>query len=133
MKTIEKNDFYELLDGIIECSEKVAKLGKLLRDFVPQFMELIPERAIEGKAVEIKAAKVLEDKKATKKAEPKAEPKDETPAYTFEELRKAFAAKSHAGFTVEVKALIGKYGASRLSDINESDYAAIMKELEVIG
>lgn len=129
---MEKNDFYELLDGIIECSEKVAKLGKLLRDFVPQFMELIPERAIEGKAVEIKAAKVLEDKKATKKAEPKAEPKDETPAYTFEELRKAFAAKSHAGFTVEVKALIGKYGASRLSDINESDYAAIMKELEVI-
>ena len=104
---MEKNDFYELLDGIIECSEKVAKLGRLLRDFVPQFMELIPERAIEGKAVEIKAAKVLEDKKATKKAEPKAEPKDETPAYTFEELRKAFAAKSHAGFTVEVKALIG--------------------------
>ena len=130
---MEKNDFYELLDGIIECSEKVAKLGRLLRDFVPQFMELIPERAIEGKAVEIKAAKVLEDKKATKKAEPKAEPKDETPAYTFEELRKAFAAKSHAGFTVEVKALIGKNGASRLSDINESDYAAIMKELEVIG
>lgn len=130
---MEKNDFYELLDGIIECSEKVAKLGRLLRDFVPQFMELIPERAIEGKAVEIRAAKVLEDKKATKKAEPKAEPKDETPAYTFEELRKAFAAKSHAGFTVEVKALIGKYGASRLSDINESDYAAIMKELEVIG
>ena len=130
---MEKNDFYELLDGIIECSEKVAKLGRLLRDFVPQFMELIPERAIEGKAVEIKAAKVLEDKKATKKVEPKAEPKDETPAYTFEELRKAFAAKSHAGFTVEVKALIGKYGASRLSDINESDYAAIMKELEVIG
>lgn len=130
---MEKNDFYELLDGIIECSEKVAKLGRLLRDFVPQFMELIPERAIEGKAVEVKAAKVLEDKKATKKAEPKAAPKDETPAYTFEELRKAFAAKSHAGFTVEVKALIGKYGASRLSDINESDYAAIMKELEVIG
>ena len=64
---MEKNDFYELLDGIIECSEKVAKLGRLLRDFVPQFMELIPERAIEGKTVEIKAAKVLEDKKATKK------------------------------------------------------------------
>ena len=65
---MEKNDFYELLDGIIECSEKVAKLGRLLRDFVPQFMELIPERPIEGKAVEVKAAKVLEDKKATKKA-----------------------------------------------------------------
>lgn len=130
---MEKNDFYELLDGIIECSEKVAKLGRLLRDFVPQFMELIPERPIEGKAVDAKTAKVLEDKKATKKAEPKAAPKDDTPAYTFEELRKAFAAKSHAGFTVEVKALIGKYGASRLSDINESDYAAIMKELEVIG
>lgn len=128
---MEKNDFYELLDGIIECSEKVAKLGRLLRDFVPQFMKLIPERPIEGMAVEVKVAKVLEDEKATKKAEPKAEPKDDTPAYTFEELRKAFATKNHAGFTVEVKALIGKYGANRLSEINESDYATIMKELEI--
>lgn len=126
---MEKNDFCELLDGIIECSEKVAKLGRLLRDFVPQFMELIPDRPIEGKAVEVKATKVLEDKKATKKAEPK----EEVPAYSFEDVRKAFAAKSHAGFTAEVKALIGKYGASRLSDIKESDYATIMKELEVIG
>jgi hypothetical protein len=133
MKTMEKNDFYELLDGIIECSEKVAKLGRLLRNFVPQFMELIPERPIEGKAVEVKQTKALEDKKATKKAEPNAEPKNETPTYTFEEIRKAFAAKSHAGFTVEVKALIGKYGANRLSDIKEADYAAIMRELEVIG
>lgn len=51
---MEKNDFYKLLDGIIECSEKVAKLGRLLRDFVPQFMKLIPERPIDGMAVEVK-------------------------------------------------------------------------------
>ena len=132
---MEKNEFYELLDGIIDCADKVAKLGRLLKEFVPQFAALLPETPIEVSAVETKATKVLEDKKkTTKKAEPKAEEKkEETPTYSFEDVRKAFAAKSHAGHTAEVKSLITKYGASRLSDIQESDYANLMADLEVIG
>jgi SpoVK/Ycf46/Vps4 family AAA+-type ATPase len=133
---MEKNEFYDLLDGIVECADKVAKLGKLLKEFVPQFVALLPDAPIDVPAIEAKETKVPTDKKkaATKKAEPKVEEiKEETPTYSFEDVRKAFAAKSHAGHTAEVKALITKYGASRLSDIQESDYTNLMADLEVIG
>ena len=29
---MEKNEFNELLDGIVECADKVAKLGRLLKN-----------------------------------------------------------------------------------------------------
>lgn len=132
---MEKNEFNELLDSIVECADKVAKLGRLLKEVLPQLAEQTTEAPTDVPAVEEKETKSSTDKKksTTKKAEPKAEVKEETPAYSFEDVRKAFAAKSHAGHTAEVKALITKYGASRLSDIQESDYANLMADLEVIG
>ena len=133
---MEKNEINELLDSIVECADKVAKLGRLLKEVLPQLAEQTTEAPTDVPAVEAKETKSSTDKKkaTTKKAEPKAEEvKDETPAYSFEDVRKAFAAKSHAGHTAEVKALITKYGASRLSDIQESDYANLMADLEVIG
>lgn len=132
---MEKNEFNELLDGIIECADKVAKLGRLLKEVLPQLAEQTTEAPTDVPAVEEKETKSSTDKKksTTKKAEPKAEVKEETLAHSFEDVRKAFAAKSHAGHTAEVKALITKYGASRLSDIQESDYANLMADLEVIG
>ena len=123
------NEIYELLDGIVDCAEKIAKLGRLVREFVPQFVEVIPQKPVAIEAKETKKTKAIEDN--TKKAAPAK--KEEEPTYTFEDVRKAFSAKSHAGFTTEVKALISKYGAARLSDIKESDYAALMADLEVIG
>lgn len=53
--------------------------------------------------------------------------------YEFTDVRKAFSAKSHEGYTEEVKDLITKYGASKLSDIKKEDYPALMSDLEVIG
>jgi hypothetical protein len=49
------------------------------------------------------------------------------------DVRKAFSAKSHAGYTEQVKALIGKYGAAKLSAVKEEDYPALMADLEKIG
>lgn len=53
--------------------------------------------------------------------------------WTLEEVRMVLADKSRAGHTEEVKALISKYGADRLSDIDPADFAALMAEAEVIG
>ena len=36
-------------------------------------------------------------------------------------------AKSQAGYTAEVRAIVTKYGASRLSDIDPKDFAAVLK------
>ncbi len=52
---------------------------------------------------------------------------------TFEEIQTAFGMKSKDGYTAEVKALITKFGAKKLSEIDPADYPALMKELEAIG
>ena len=41
--------------------------------------------------------------------------------------------KSRMGFKSEVKALVKKYGADKISDLQESQYADILKEAEQIG
>ena len=56
------------------------------------------------------------------------EPKDEP--VTFVQLRSRLSEISRSGKTAEVKELIAKYGASKLSDIAESDYAAVLAEAE---
>lgn len=60
-------------------------------------------------------------------------PEEPEKKYTFAEVRKAFSAKSHAGYTEQVKALIIRFGADKLSAVKEEDYPAIMDELEAIG
>ena len=62
------------------------------------------------------------------------QPPEEPPKLlTFEEIQTAFRMKSRDGYTAEVKALITKFGAKKLSEIDPADYHALMKELEVIG
>ena len=57
------------------------------------------------------------------------EPKEKV---TLEEVRAALAEKSRSGFTAEVKALIKKFGAEKLSDIDESRFAEVLAEAEAI-
>lgn len=52
--------------------------------------------------------------------------------YEFTDVRKACAEKSHEGHTDEVKALITKYGAKKLSEIKKEDYPSLMADLEEI-
>lgn len=65
------------------------------------------------------------------KEQPTPEPEKQT--VTFVQLRSRLSEISRSGHTQEVKELIAKYGAERLSDIAESDYAAVLAEAEVIA
>lgn len=64
--------------------------------------------------------------------EPNAESPPEV-TVTLEEVRAVLAEKSRTGHTAEVRALLQKYGASKLSDIDPERYPALMKEAEVVG
>lgn len=55
------------------------------------------------------------------------------PQITLVEVRKKLADISRAGHTAEVRALIVKYGADRLSAVKEEDYPALMKDAEGIA
>lgn len=50
----------------------------------------------------------------------------------IEKVRAILAAKSQGGKQPEVKALIVKYGANKLTDIDPSHYEALLKEAEVL-
>lgn len=52
------------------------------------------------------------------------------PTATFAQLRSRLSEISRNGKTVEVKKLIAKYGAEKLSDLHESDYAKVLSEAE---
>lgn len=65
------------------------------------------------------------------KKAPKAKT-EKAPEITLENVRGVLADKSRSGHTAEVRAIIQKYGADRLSDIDPKDYPAVLKEAEVL-
>ena len=52
---------------------------------------------------------------------------------TLSDVRAVLAGKSRNGLTSEVKALLKKHGAEKLSGIDKSEYASLMKEAEELG
>ncbi|MGN1049365.1 MAG: NAD-dependent DNA ligase [Selenomonadaceae bacterium] len=51
----------------------------------------------------------------------------------FTTVRAVLAQKAATGFKAEVKALLGKFNAEKLSDIRPEDYEQLMNEAEGIG
>jgi hypothetical protein len=49
---------------------------------------------------------------------------------TLEQVRAVLAEKSHDGFTAEIRTLLEKYGADKLSKINQANYAALLADAE---
>jgi len=58
--------------------------------------------------------------------------KQQTKIVTLEEVRGKLAELSRQGKQPEVKALISKYGASKLTDIEPACYEELLKEAEVL-
>ena len=67
---------------------------------------------------------------AAEKAEVPAAPAKST--LTLEEVRAGLADKSRAGHTAEIRELLKKYGASKLSLVNPKYYEALLREVEVL-
>ena len=83
-----------------------------------------PEKAgRSGKAAAKNTAK--KDAKAAKQ-EPEEKP------LTLEEVRAVLAEKSRSGHTEEVRALLNKHGADKLSEIDPAEYPALLAEAEVL-
>lgn len=57
----------------------------------------------------------------------------ETATITLENVRAVLADKSRLGFTKDIKQIILDLGATKLSEVKESDYAILLKKVEVLG
>jgi hypothetical protein len=69
-------------------------------------------------------------KQQISKSAAKEKPK---PQLKLEDVRAVLAEKSRAGHTAEVRALLKKHGADKLSEIAPAKYEALLQDAEVIG
>ena len=60
------------------------------------------------------------------------EVKPEAPPVTLEEVRAVLAEKSHEGKATEVKALLEKYGAQKLSSVDSAQFGALLADAEAL-
>ena len=115
------------LDELIRCGEAMIKVGESLKEMFSGDDASVPEMAAEKPAAEKSKGK------ARKEAESeKAEPVPEKKAVTLEEVRTLLAEKSRAGLTEQVKEIIAKHGAKKLSEIDSAEYEAVIAEVEVL-
>lgn len=88
--------------------------------------EIVSQKTPKGEVVDAESTSVEQDpRKAANN-----DKKDEGPKITKEQVRAVFTKLIKAGKQKEAKALTEKYGASKLPEVKEEDYAAIYKEAE---
>lgn len=77
----------------------------------------------------------VEEKATSKPKNQKAKvpPEPAKRSISLTDVRAILAEKSRNGYTADVKALLLKFGANKLSDINPDDYEALLADAEVLG
>ena len=112
----------KLLLDVVSDLRSLADSVQAVADAVAQGGQEQPDQTTEEKPTQ------KPEKKNVAKQVEKAEPKP----LTLEQVRAALAEKSRAGHTAEVKALLIKHGADKLSDIDPAEYPALLAEAEVL-
>ena len=112
----------KLLLDVVSDLRSLADSLQAVADAVAQGGQEQPDQTTEEKP-----AQKPEKKNVAKQVE-KAEPKP----LSLEQVRAALAEKSRAGHTSEVKVLLIKHGADKLSDIDPAEYPALLAEAEVL-
>jgi hypothetical protein len=65
--------------------------------------------------------------RSPKQTQAEPEPKKEL---KLEDVRKVLAERSRAGYTAQIRELLHKYGASKLSAVDPKDYEALLFDVE---
>lgn len=116
---------------------------KLLLDVVSDLRSLadslqaVADAAVQGgpeqpdQNPEEKPVQKPEKKNTAKQVELPVE-KPEPKPLTLEQVRAVLAEKSRAGHTAEVRALLLKHGADKLSEVNPAEYPALLADAEVL-
>lgn len=112
----------KLLLDVVSDLRSLADSLQAVADAVAQGGQEQPDQTTEERPAQ------EPEKETAAKKEEKAEPKP----LSLEQVRAALAEKSRAGHTAEVKALLIKHGADKLSDIDPAEYPALLAEAEVL-
>jgi hypothetical protein len=74
------------------------------------------------------AANWLAEQFSSDEPEPESAPAE--PVLTLEAVRAVLANKSRAGFTAQIRSLLQKYGADKLSGVDPANYKALLADVE---
>ena len=91
-----------VLDELKKCGETLVQISEDLRDIFSASSEAEPVTPVKVEAP------------------PKSKPETKKPEIKKEQVRAVLAEKSRAGFTQEIKELLKKYGANKLSEIGRA-------------
>ena len=118
----------KLLLEVVSDLRSLANSLQAVADAVAQGGQEQPDQTTEEKPAQKPEKKTVAKKEElpTEKAGQQSKP------LTLEQVRAALAEKSRAGHTSEVKALLIKHGADKLSDIEPAEYPALLAEAEVL-
>lgn len=103
-----------LVDELKKCGETLISISEELTEL---FSSAEPE-------------KLPAKKSAAKKKEPEPPAEKEL---TLEEVRAVLADKSKAEFTEQIRGLLKKHGADKLSAVDPAEYKALLADAEVLG
>jgi uncharacterized membrane protein len=106
---------------------KTVSKTKLLLDVVGDLRSLAD--SLQAVAEAMAGNEPAEAAQAKKPATAK-EAKPAAKAVTLEQVRAVLADKSQQGFTADVRALLEKYGAPKLGQIDPANYAALLADAE---
>lgn len=104
-------DMMEIIDGLAECGKTLISSGRALKEYFSEPAEEPVKKKVPAK----------------KKQEP--DPEAEI-TITKEDVRKVLSEVSQAGHRAEVIALLKKYGAGNITNLDAKDYAAVIAEAE---
>ncbi|QHQ62673.1 DNA ligase [Anaerocolumna sedimenticola] len=110
------NELSAELDELKRCGEILIGISDTLREL---FSTDVEEKST--------------SKPKNQKAAIKEPPEPAKKSISLTDVRAVLAEKSRNGYTADVKALLIKYGADKLSDINPADYEALLVDAEVFG
>lgn len=114
------NELSMLVDELKKCGEALIGISEGLANmFSGAEEEKLPTK------------KTVAKKEAAEEPKPESQLKEEK-ALTLEDVRAVCADKSRKGFTAEVKAIITKHGADKLSEVDPAEYKALLAEVEVL-
>ena len=112
-------------EKFVDAGEKFIKSAKDLIDCAQILLDAVKD--LEGvlkkdipSAEEVKAIPADTEKKEVKPV-------------TKEELRAALSEKSSEGFDKEVRELLKRFGAAKLSEVKAEDYAVLIEEVKELG
>ena len=116
----------KLFLDVVSDLRSLADSLQAVADAVAQGGQEQPDQTTEERPAQEPEKETAAKKEETPVEKPKSKP------LSLEQVRAALAEKSRAGHTSEIKALLIKHGADKLSDIDPAEYPALLAEAEVL-